>query len=143
VRRGGQLLPGAVKEREKTMRELPAKLSGRLIFSCAALGAALLVAAPVCAADPGYVGTWTTDLAQCKTPQDQQGAPLVVAKDRYDQHEAHCEFKSVEGADPDWKIKADCTVEGSAEPHEFTFTASGDTLTQTDAAGSRDLLKCP
>jgi hypothetical protein len=109
----------------------------------AALIAAVSLAAPAQAEDPAYVGTWSGDLEQCKAPQDKQGAPMIIAKDRYDQHEAHCEFKSVEGAAPEWKIKADCTVEGSTQAMEFAFTVSGDTLTITDDTGTQDLLKCP
>ena len=71
-----------------------------------------------------------------------QNAPLVIAKDRYDQHESHCTFKSVEGKDSDWKIASDCTVEGSAMPYDFTLTVSGDTLTFTDSGGARDFLRC-
>jgi hypothetical protein len=111
------------------------------LLSAALIAAGL--ATPASADDPSFVGTWAGDLEQCKTPQEQQGAPMVIAKDRYDQHEAHCEFKSVEGAAPDWKIKADCTVEGNAQPLDFTFTVSGDTLTITDDTGTQDLLKCP
>jgi hypothetical protein len=117
--------------------------SRRLALLSAALAAGVLVALPAYADDPAYVGTWSGDVEQCKAPQDKQGAPMVIAKDRYDQHEAHCEFKSVEGAAPDWKIKADCTVEGNAQPLDFTFTVSGDTLTITDDTGTQDLLKCP
>ena len=74
--------------------------------------------------------------------QENQNAPLVIAKDRYDQHESHCTFKSVDGKDSDWKIGADCTVEGSATPYDFTLTVSGDTLTFTDSGGARDFLRC-
>jgi hypothetical protein len=72
----------------------------------------------------------------------EAGSPLVLSKDGYDQHETHCKFKSVDGADGEWKVKSDCTVEGNAEPYDFTLTVSGDTLTVTDEAGSRDLLAC-
>jgi len=94
------------------------------------------------AANPAYVGTWASDLAQCKVPQERQEAPLVLSKDGYDQYETHCTFKSVDGADGEWKVKSDCTVEGSAEPYDFTLIVSGDTLTLTDETGSRDLLLC-
>ena len=70
-------------------------------------------------------------------------APLVIAKDRYDQHDTHCEFKSVTGAAPAWKIKADCMVEGDAQSHDFTFNISGDALTIKDETGTTHLLKCP
>lgn len=112
------------------------------LLGLAALAAMGLALAPAHAADPPYVGTWASDLAQCKVDQSRQEAPLVLAKDRYDQHETHCTFKSVEGADPDWTVKSECTIEGSAEPYDFTLTVSGDTLTVTDEAGSRDLLLC-
>lgn len=116
--------------------------TGSLALALSALAAALAASGPAAAADPAYVGTWATDLAQCKVGQDRQEAPLVLRKDGYDQHETHCTFKSVDGADGDWKVKADCTVEGSAAPYDFTLTVSGDTLTVTDEAGSRDLLLC-
>lgn len=58
------------------------------------LAVALLIA-PARAADPAFVGTWGIDDAQCKIPQDKQGAPMVITKNGYDQHEAHCAFKKV------------------------------------------------
>ncbi len=104
--------------------------------------ASLFASLPTRAADPAYVGTWASDLAQCKVPQERQEAPLVLSKDGYDQYETHCTFKSVDGADGEWKVKSDCTVEGTAESYEFTLTVSGDTLTLTDDTGARDLLLC-
>lgn len=104
--------------------------------------ASLFASLPARAADPAYVGTWASDLAQCKVPQERQEAPLVLSKDGYDQYETHCTFKSVDGADGEWKVKSDCTVEGTAESYEFTLTVSGDTLTLTDDTGARDLLLC-
>jgi hypothetical protein len=89
-----------------------------------------------------YVGTWALDIANCQTPQDSQDAPLVIAKDRYDQHEVHCTFRSVDAKESDYKIAGDCTVEGNAQSYDFTLTVSGDTLTFTDEAGARDFLRC-
>mgnify|MGYP001348430211 CR=1 FL=1 len=114
----------------------------RVSFGLSALAAAMLATGAARAADPAYVGTWASDLAQCKIGQERQEAPLVLSKDGYDQHETHCRFTSVEGGDGEWKVKSDCTVEGSAEAYDFTLTVSGDTLTVTDEAGSRDLLLC-
>ncbi|MCC7253931.1 hypothetical protein [Hyphomicrobium sp.] len=114
----------------------------RSIFSLSVLAAAALAVGSARAADPGYVGTWASDLAQCKVPQERQEAPLVLSKDGYDQHETHCKFTSVDGADGEWKVKSNCTIEGTAEPYDFTLTVSGDTLTVTDEAGARDLLLC-
>lgn len=118
------------------------KTTSTALFAASTLLIALGAMAPVRAADAAYVGTWASDLAQCKVGQDRQEAPLVLSKDGYDQHETHCKFTSVEGADGDWKVKSNCTVEGDAQPYDFTLTVSGDTLTVTDEAGSRDLLRC-
>ena len=101
-----------------------------------------LAALPVRADDAPYVGTWALDVATCKTPQESQDAPLVIAKDRYDQHEVHCTFKSVTPNDSDYRIAGDCVVEGNAQSYDFTLTVSGDTLTFTDEAGARDFLRC-
>jgi hypothetical protein len=113
-----------------------------LSLALSAFAVAAFASAPASAADPAYVGTWASDLAQCKVPQERQEAPLVLSKDGYDQYETHCKFTSVEGADSDWKVKSECTVEGTAQPYDFTLTVSGDTLTVTDETGSRDLLLC-
>ena len=114
-----------------------------IIASASALViAALLGAASARAEDPPFVGTWSLDPVNCSAGQETQNAPLVIAKDRYDQHESHCTFKSVEGKDSDWKITSDCTAEGSAMPYDFTLTVSGDSLTFTDSGGARDFLRC-
>ena len=110
-----------------------------LLIAAAAL---LLAALPGRADDASYVGTWALDIATCKTPQESQDAPLVIAKDRYDQHEVHCTFKSVTPKESDYKIAGDCKVEGNAQSYDFTLTVSGDTLTFTDEAGARDFLRC-
>ena len=110
-----------------------------------AVAAALLLAlasAPARAETPSYVGTWASDIAQCKVEQDRPEAPLVMQEKRYDQHETHCTFKSISGENGEWDVKAGCKVEGSDEPYDFTLTVSGDTLTVTDETGARDLLRC-
>ncbi|MEO8420979.1 MAG: hypothetical protein ABI457_07270 [Hyphomicrobium sp.] len=104
--------------------------------------AALLGATSAHGEAPPFVGTWSLDPTNCNAGQETQNAPLVIAKDRYDQHESHCTFKSVEAKDSDWKITSDCTVEGSATPYDFALTVSGDTLTFTDSGGARDFLRC-
>lgn len=91
---------------------------------------------------PSYVGTWASDLAQCKAAQDRPEAPLLLKEKGFDQHETHCAFTSVSGADDEWKVRADCRVEGNAEPYDFLLTVSGNTLSLTDEAGTRDLLRC-
>jgi hypothetical protein len=107
-----------------------------------ALALAVLAAVPTRAEDLGFVGKWSLDPADCGAPQESEKAPLVIAKDRYDQHESHCTFKSVQRKDSDWKVTSDCLVEGSGTPYDFTLTVSGDTLTFTDSGGARDFLRC-
>lgn len=118
----------------------------RHALALAALAALLMASLPAHADDPAddpaYVGTWASDLAQCKVPQERQEAPLMLSKDGYDQYETHCRFTSVDGTSNEWKVTSECTVEGSAEPYDFTLTVSGGTLTVTDDTGARDLLLC-
>lgn len=102
---------------------------------------AVVAAVPARAGDAPYVGTWALNIANCRAAQDSQDAPLVIAKDRYDQHEVHCTL-SVTEKDGDYKVAGDCTVEGNAQSYDFTLTVSGDTLTFTDEAGARDFLRC-
>lgn len=105
--------------------------------------AALLVAMPVvAAADPAYVGTWAADLAQCSIGQDKEEAPLVLKPKGYDQYETHCKFKSVEAKADQWKVAADCSVQGDTQGFNMTLTVSGDTLTIADDNGTQDLLRC-
>src|SRR5262249_1966489 len=103
---------------------------------------ALFAAGSARAEDPGFVGTWSLDPNYCSAGQESENAPLVITKERYDQHESHCAFKSVEGKDGDWKIASDCTVEGSPTPYDFQLTVSGDPLPFTDSGGARDFLRC-
>jgi len=123
------------------MPTLTARSSCRLALLLAAAALALAIE-PIRAEDAPYIGTWALDIATCKTPQDSQDAPLVIAKDHYDQHEVHCSFKSVTPKDSDYKISGDCMVEGNPQAYDFTLTVSGDTLTFTDEAGARDFLRC-
>jgi len=104
--------------------------------------AAVSVAMASAADAPPFIGTWSLDPADCSAGQESENAPLVITKERYDQHESHCAFKSVENENGDWKIAADCTVEGSSIPYDFTLTVSGDTLTFADTGGPRDFLRC-
>lgn len=113
-----------------------------IVHAAAALIAALLVSSAARAEEPAFVGTWSLDPANCSALQESENAPLVIAKDRYDQHESHCAFKSVDGGNGEWKVTSECTIEGSAMPYDFSLTLSGDTLTVTDSGGPRDFLRC-
>jgi hypothetical protein len=105
----------------------------------------LLLAAtlPAGAADDApYVGVWALEVRNCGVEQASPDAPMLVAKDRYDQHETHCSFKSVAANDADYKVSAECTVEGDTQTADFMLTVSGDTLTFTDETSARDFLRC-
>ena len=105
-------------------------------------GAMALAHTSASAAD--FAGTWAADLAQCKTGQDSQDAPLVLTAKGYDQHEAHCEFDNLKPAGPgEWSSKATCSVEGDSQTFAVKLTVSGDTLTLTEDGAARDLLRCP
>lgn len=110
--------------------------------TCLVLMAAAALALPAGADEAPYVGTWALDVTKCNEPQESQDAPLIIAKDRYDQHEVHCAFKSVDAKEGDYKVAGDCTVEGNPQSYDFTLTVSGATLTFTDEAGARDFLRC-
>lgn len=116
----------------------PAKRPALLTVLFSAAAAAL----PALAADAPYAGTWGTDAAQCKIAQNAEGAPYVITKVGYDQHEAHCTFKSVKPDGSAFKIAAECSVEGDTQPQNFTLSVSGDTLTWTGGPGATKLIRC-
>lgn len=97
---------------------------------------------PLSAAEPSFAGTWAEDLTTCKLPQEDQNAPMILSKSGYDQHEAHCKFKKLEGKGGEWKADADCSVEGDSQSTSFTFSVSGDTLTIGEDGSTRDYLRC-
>lgn len=122
---------------------MPATRSTRLMIAAwsvsATIGFAVL---PAHAAE--YAGTWAADLAQCKTGQDSQDAPLVLSAKGYDQHEAHCTFDGLKSSGPgEWSGKAACSIEGDKQSIAVGLTVSGDTLTLTEDGAARDLLRCP
>ncbi len=90
-----------------------------------------------------YVGTWGTNAAQCRVDQSRQNAPLILSRNRYDQHEAHCTFASVQKTgSSSWRMRARCSVEGDRQAHTFDISVSGRTLTLRDGYGSRRLVRC-
>jgi hypothetical protein len=94
------------------------------------------------AADAPYVGTWGIDTEHCMVAQDQEGAPYVFRKDGYDQHEAHCTFKTVTHSGNDYKFTSECVVEGDVQSDDIVITISGDKLTWGDGSGAPDLMRC-
>jgi hypothetical protein len=102
-------------------------------------------AAPVAdtgSGEPAYVGTWADDPAQCGKAQDTDEAPMVITKDRFDQHEAHCEFTSVSGNANEWKVTSKCSVEGDEQVYEFGMSVADKTLAMVDDAGTHIYSRC-
>lgn len=112
------------------MSNMPAGLLATLLAVC------FTAAAPTAhafAQEAAYVGTWALDAKQyakqCKLGQHQQGAPLLVKKNRLDQHEAHCEFGSVRASGMRWEVRANCTVEGNKERRNMVLSVKDARLT--------------
>ena len=106
--------------------------------------AAAETAAPAASAeaDAAYVGTWADDPAQCGKPQDTEDAPMVLGKDRFDQHEAHCTFSSVSGNGNEWKVSSKCSVEGDEQAYDFGLSLADKTLSMIDDAGTHTYTRC-
>ena len=94
------------------------------------------------AGNPLYVGTWADDPAQCSIAQDRENAPMVMAKDHFDQHESHCSFKSVSGHENEWKVTSECSVEGESQIYEFGMSVADKQLTMLDDAGTHLYARC-
>lgn len=119
------------------------------LLGCCALAACPEAAPPPASETPSieapsasatFVGTWAADAAGCAVPQEQMGAPHVFAADRYDQHEAHCTFTSVEQTAPNaWRIAGACSVEGDEQEATWNLVVDGDTMTD----GPQRYVRCP
>jgi hypothetical protein len=94
------------------------------------------------AEDVPYAGTWGIDTEHCKVAQDQEGAPYIFRKDGYDQHEAHCTFKTVTRDGEAHKFTSECMVEGDMQSDDTVITVSGDTLIWGDGSGAPNLMRC-
>jgi hypothetical protein len=92
--------------------------------------------------DTSYVGTWGVDAEHCKVAQDQEGAPYIFRKDGYDQHEAHCTFKSVSLEGAQFKFTSECMIEGDMQSDDTVITISGNTLIWGDGSGAPNLMRC-
>ena len=102
-----------------------------------------LIADAAHARSPAYVGTWASSRQQCRIDQSRQNAPLILRRNGYDQHEAHCTFASVSQAGAGaWRARARCSVEGDRQNHTITLTVRGNRLTLREGRGSRLLMRC-
>lgn len=106
------------------------------------IATAMVAATSARAAPPAYAGTWSMDAKGCKIPQERPGAPMVIRRTGYDQHEAHCAFKSLRRSGSAWWVSAQCTVEGSKMRDSFTMRVKGDTLVMARGLDKRTLKRC-
>ena len=108
------------------------------------LGAVVLVPRPAAAkAGPNYVGTWASQPAQCSVGQELENAPLVMTRNGYDQHEAHCTFTRIANAGPNsWSVEGACSVEGNAQTMRLNLAVSADRLT-IGPAPVTTRVRCP
>lgn len=91
---------------------------------------------------PAYVGTWGQNQAQCRIDQSLEGAPMVMKRDRYDQHETHCVFTSVRKQGARWAVRSRCDVQGDRQSANFTLSVTEDRLTMRDERGARTFQRC-
>ncbi len=89
-----------------------------------------------------YEGTWAEDPTQCGKEQDVEDAPMVMGRGRFDQHEAHCTFKSISGNANEWKVTAECSVEGDSQAYEFGMSVADKQLAMVDDAGTHIYARC-
>ena len=105
-----------------------------LAFCCAATMSAR-------AQSSAFAGTWAEKPAQCRLGQEAEGAPMVIRRDGYDEHETHCRFTSVRQRGAAWAIAAQCVVDGDNQRINMTLTPAGDRL-QIGGDFSRTLRRC-
>jgi hypothetical protein len=103
---------------------------------------AALVATPALAQTPAYIGTWATEPAQCRVGQEEENAPMIMRRDGYDQHEAHCRFTSVSPKGAAWSVRARCMVEGNNMSLNLALAVTGDRLTVRDEHGPSTYQRC-
>ena len=101
-----------------------------------------LAATPALAQSPAYVGTGASEPAQCRVGQEEENAPMIMRRDGYDQHEAHCKFTSVSAKGAAWTVRARCMVEGSNVDTKLTLAVTGDRLTVRDEHGPSTYQRC-
>jgi nucleoid-associated protein YgaU len=134
--------PEAATPAEAPAEAAPAPAPEAAPAPAAEAPAAEAPAATAAAGEPAYIGTWADNPDQCSKPQDVQDAPMIISKDRFDQHEAHCEFTSISGNGNEWKVTSKCTVEGDEQPYEFGMSVADKSLAMVDDAGTHVYAKC-
>ena len=94
------------------------------------------------AQNPAYVGTWGQNQPQCRIDQSLEGAPMIMKRDHYDQHETHCVFTSVRKQGASWAVRSRCDVQGDRQSANFTLSVTENRLTMRDERGARTFQRC-
>jgi hypothetical protein len=95
------------------------------------------------AAAQTYIGIWGVSPAQCVVDQSRQDAPMIMRRNRYDQHETHCTFVNIrKSGDTTWRVRARCTVEGDRQMHTFTMSVTDAVMTVREGRAARTLVRC-
>jgi hypothetical protein len=103
---------------------------------------ATTIARGASAQTPTCVGTWASNPLQCLIDQSLQAAPLILARNGYDQHEAQCKFTSVTRTLPIRGACAPAAVKGDQQRTTFTLKVSGNTLTLFEGRGALTMMMC-
>ena len=111
----------------------------RFLMSTVLMTALTLGTSAALAGQPAYVGTWGKNAAQCKNGQDTSDAPMLITRQGYDSHEAHCTFSSIKKSGSTWAMQTKCSVQGDQQVGKMTLSVSGKTLT---VDGTWKLKRC-
>lgn len=106
------------------------------------LTATLVIASPVLAAPPAYVGSWGLDRDGCRAEGDM--VPTVIREDSIEFYDTACDLESLVQKGRTWTGKAVCSGEGETWTDRIAMTVSGDTLvlSRNDDKPLK-LVRCP
>lgn len=108
-----------------------------------ALAVVLMAPGTTIAVAQAYVGKWGANPVQCLVDQSLQGAPMIVRRNRSDQHETHCRFASIrKTGKASWRVRARCSIEGNRQMHTFTMSVQDNFMTVRDGRGARNFVRC-
>ncbi len=106
------------------------------------LTATLIIASPVLAAPPAYVGSWGDGRDGCQAEGDL--VPTQISEDAIEFYDTACDLKSVVQKGRTWTARAVCSGEGQTWTDRIAMTVSGDTLvfSRNDDKPAK-LVRCP
>ena len=102
------------------------------------------VFAPSMAGAGPISGRWSlyTAPAQCSRQLDEVDAPATIRDRRFDQYEAHCDWRQLVRTAPGvWTASGRCSVEGDETRGALRFTLKGDTLAMRTPDGQTTRMR--